>query len=244
MFEHVHPALLVWSLLAIPVSGLSFLITFQTNLAISVFHLFLAIMNIAGLFVLVTGVFHDYAEESSDWETEQEPEQVGSWSLIGLALLFVASLFVGFFFGRIQPSIWVPYELYPLSEIGISPNSFYSFSTDVFGTWFSVVPGEENMKKTFIVLQKVYEDTDIVNVPFAVQPAILLGNGIWSVEHVFLGQYPMSFMFSVFISGICLDVSSARTGTPLTGWLIHALFNSILLAFGFLAGGFIKLVPS
>lgn len=244
MVEHLHPALLVWSVLALPVSGISFLITFPSPM--STFHLFWMIMNLTGLVVLVTGIFHDYAEESSDWEEEQAVDQISSWTLIGLASLFAISLVLSVALGKISFSIDVPFNLYPLQQTPdvVVATPTYNFVSDVFGTWFSVVPGEENMKKTFMVLHTVYADTSLAEVPFALQPAMLLGNIVWSVEHVFRGQLPLVFAGTVFISGIGMDASTARTGTPLTGWLIHGMFNSILLFSSFLMGGFLTVIPS
>jgi len=202
-------------------------------------------MNGFGLLLLLLGVFHDIAEESEDWEENQEPEQVGSWTIAGLAILFTVSVLLSLLLSRwLQASIDVPFNLYSLGGTEASSVTFYGFVSDIFGTWFSVVPGEENMKNICIVFHKVYEDSSIADVPYYQQPARLLGNAIWSVEHVIRGQHQLPFIGSVFVSGIGMDAVTARTGTPLTSWLIHAIFNSIVLTSSFLMEGFLTVIPS
>jgi hypothetical protein len=117
----------------------------------------------------------------------------------------------------------------------------YSFVTDLFGTWFSVVPGEESLKMSFAPINKAFDDLEL---PFAFQPASLMGSGVWAVEHVIKGQMPLTFAFSVFIVSLIMDTATAQSGTLLTRWLLHALFNTILLTFNFFSGGFLTIVPS
>lgn len=234
--SHVNLALLIWMLLAIVASGISFFLTYPNP--ICVFHVFYCCMNFGGIIVYLIGFLDDLTEDSTDWG-ERSPALTGNWTLIGLSLLFVISLFLGFVFGKFTPSFWVPQELYPLEleEVG----TLLPFMMTLFGTWFSVVAGEEGMKITLSAFYKVYEHSDL-QLPFALHPARLLANGVWSVMHVLKGQYPFTFFFSVFASGTVMDSASAQSGTILTNYFIHALFNSLLLIASFLMGGALTIV--
>jgi hypothetical protein len=236
--SHVHPALLVWAVVSVPASSLSILITYPNP--IHTFHLFLTLMNVAGLIVLLSGLFHDVAEDSTDWNPDADPETITSWWLIGLVGVFLVSLLFGMFItGTLLGGIWVPQNLYPLTVT--TPVFLYSFVTDLFGTWFSVVPGEESLKMSFAPINKAFDDLEL---PFAFQPASLMGSGVWAVEHVIKGQLPLAFAISVFVVSLVMDTATAQTGTPLTKWLIHASFNTILLTASFFIGGFLTIVPS
>lgn len=230
--KQVHLALLIWSLIGIPYSGFLFMLTYPNP--ISTFYLFLSICNIGGLLVLLLGWFHDMAEASPDWNTEGDAPSISRWTLIGLASLFIISLVMSMFLGQITPSMWVPQELYPLAEEPTPQTTLVPYLTNVFSTWFSIVPGEGGLIISFSAFHKAYEHSDI-ELPFAFQPALMLGRFLWSVEHVIKGQYPMVFSLNVFASGTAMDVSSAQGGTYLTQYLIHALFNTILLTATFLA---------
>jgi len=237
---NLHPSILIWAFLSIPASGLLFLLTYPSP--ISSFHLFLAIMNIVGLLVMLLGLHEDVTEDSSDWEGEGEEgerEAVSTWWLAGSALVFIASVFLGLIFsGQIKSSLWVPTSLFPLA---LTSPVLLGFVTDVFGTTFSVVAGEENMKMSFEPLHKVF---GVENIPYAFQPAVMIGRGVWSVEHVIKGQLPYSFGISVFALGIIMDLASAQSGTVLTRWLIHLTYNLSLLTASFLTSGIFTLIPS
>lgn len=235
MTENMHPALLVWNLLSIPASALLFLLTFPNTM--SVWYAFWAIMSLAGFSTMVTGLFDEVTEDSVDWEDdEDEPATLVNWWLVGTAIVFIVSLVFGLVFtGQITSSLWIPMNLFPL---GMSAPQIYGFATDVFANTFSVVPGEESLVTSFSPLHKVFA---VEGVPFALQPAVLMGRSSWALEHVIKGQLPLLFAVSVFVVGIVIDLVTARTGTRLTGWLIHWTYNLVLIIVSFLTAGIVTL---
>lgn len=236
MTENIHPALLVWNLLSIPASALLFLLTFPSSM--SVWYAFWAIMSLAGFSTMVTGLFDDVTEDSSDWEDgeDEEPATLVNWWLIGAACAFIISLLSGLVLtSQITSTLWIPMNLFPL---GMSSPQIYGFATDIFANTFSVVPGEESLVTSFSPLHKVL---NIEGLPFAFQPAVLMGRGTWAIEHVIKGQLPLMFAVSVFLVGIMIDLVTARTGTRLTGWLIHWTYNLVLIIVSFLTAGIITL---
>lgn len=232
-----HPALYAWIALSIPASTILFILNFPNP--ISLFQIFWAVIALLGLYTLSSGSVDEVTEDSTDWNEGAEPETLMSWTLIGLVGVFVVSLLFGLFLtGSLTSGIWVPQDLLGLSAM---PVFLFAFVSDVFGTWFSVVPGEESLKLSFAPLHMVFGDRDL---PYALQPATLVGSGVWAIEHVIKGQMPLIFAVSVFFVSIVMDSATAQTGTPLTKFLIHALFNTVLLAFSFFSGGFLSIIPS
>jgi len=231
----IHPGLLIWMFLAVPASGISFFLSYPDPSCM--FHLFFCMMNLGAIFVMWSGWFQDLAEDSMDWG-DRSPSLTANWSLIGLAALFMVSLGLGFIFtNQLTPAFWVPHDLYPLAL----ESSVLTFALAIFGTWFSVIPGEEGMKILISVVYKAYQKYDW-ELPFAFHPARLIGNAVWSVLHVIKGQYAYTFFFSVFVSGTVMDSSSAQSGTILTNYFIHALFNTFVLCGSFLLGGALTVV--
>ena len=233
----VNPALILWILVSIVASGMSFFLLIDTSVASAVFHLFFCIMNIGAFLAFLTGWFEDLTESSSDWE-ENSPSLTANWSLLGLSAVFLVSLGLGFIFTKsLTLAFWVPHDIYPLA----TSTGAFGFLLSIFGTWFSVVPGEEGMKILASMIYKAYEKYEW-DLPFVLQPARLIGNAIWSVLHVVKGQYAYTFFFSVFVSGMVMDSSSAQSGTILTNYFIHALFNTFVLCGSFLLGGALTIV--
>jgi len=229
-----EPALVIWMLLGGVASVILFILTYPG--LICIWHLAYAILDILALLVVLIGWLDDLTEASTDWQSEPSPSSTGQWTLIALASLLIISLFLGFFFGKIMPCFDVPMKLYPLEveEVG----TLLPLVINLVGTLFSVVTGEEGMKITLSAFHKAYEHLDW-EFPFALQPARLLANGIWAPLHVWRGQYALTFGISVFASGMIIDSASAQSGTILTNYFIHAIFNASILITSFLLTGFI-----
>lgn len=228
MTETIHAGLLVWNLLSVPASALLFILTFPSSM--SVWYAFWAIMSLAGFITMWLGLFDDVTEDSGDWEDgEDEPSTLTSYWLLGAVGVFMVSLGFGLLLtNTIRSTLWVPMNLFPLA---VSTPQVYGFVTDIFANTFSVVSGEESLVTSFSPLHKVLS---LDGAPFAFQPAVLMGRGVWSIAHVILGQLPLVFAVSVFCAGIVIDLATARTGSRLTGWLIHWGFNIILIIASFL----------
>jgi hypothetical protein len=244
--DTIHPALLVWNLLSIPASALLFLLTFPSSM--SMWYAFWAIMSGTGFTVMLLAYvdgLEDYSleavtEDSSDWEDdEDEPQTLTKWWLIGIVGVFIVSFAFGLVLtNTITSTLWIPMNLLPLA---VSTPQIYGFVTDLFANTFCVVSGEESLVTSFSPLHKVLS---LEGVPFAFQPAVLIGRGFWSVVHVILGQLPMLFAVSVFVVGIVIDLASARTGSRLTGWLLHWAYNCILIIASFLTAGVLTITAN
>jgi hypothetical protein len=227
MMEVREPSLLIWMLMGGVASVILFILTYPSLLC--VWHLGYAVMDILAILVVLIGWLDDLTEASSDWEPDSSPSSTGQWTCIALACLFVASLFLGVFLGKIMPCFDVPMKLYPLETSA----SLLPLMINLVGTFFSVVTGEEGMKIVLSSFHKAYEHLGW-ELPFALHPARLLANGIWAPLHVWKGGYPLTFGISVFASGMIMDSASAQSGTILTNYFTHALFNSLILIASFL----------
>jgi len=239
------PLLGIWSILAVPYCSVLFLITLPDP--ISYFYLFLALMTVGWIAAYPT-IFRRASQSSFVWNEDPDGSKISVWTVMGLIGIFIVSLITAFFrAGDISkfwenPAFWVPANLYPLSvEQTAQSRGLYNFMTDLFSTWFAVVPGEESLKCLFSVFYRTYEDTDVADAPFALQPFYIFGNVAWSVEHVLIGQNPFYFGFNVFACGELMGAASAQSGTYLASWIIHGLFNSLILLASFMAGGYIQI---
>lgn len=203
-------------------------------------------MNVAWLPVAWLGLFRDLKESSPDWEEDVELGNTGRYSLLGLFSMFAVSFLLGATIGEIKPAIWVPTNLIPLSEtLQVEAGGFYAFITDIFSTVVAVVPGEENMKSIHCILVKTYERFDWADeIPFALQPAMLIGVVVWGVEHVITGQNPLNFAFYVILCGIIMNHMSSMAGSYLANYLTHAGYNIAIICALFISGGYLKLVVS
>lgn len=219
------PVLGVWSFLSLPASGLLFLISYPDP--ICSFYLFLCLLTLIWIVIAPT-IFKDTTHESIDWNEQVDFKKVLTFTVIGVAALFVVGFFLStVLLGQLAPAIWVPNELLPLS---VTTTGFSALIFNLFSTTFAVVPGEESLKASFSVLFLAYKDSWWANkLPFALQPAIMAGVAFWAAEHVVKGQYPLAFAVTVFVSGIIMMFLAAKTGTYLTSWLIHLGYNSLIL---------------
>lgn len=233
-------ALMMWMLLGSTCSLISFLLTYPNM--ICAFHLMYGLASVVAFLVLFIGWFDDLTEDSTDWNDDSTPTSTTNWTSIGLASLLIVSMFCGFFSGRaFMPSFDVPFKLYPLEvkETG----TFLPVIMSLFGTFFSVITGEEGLKIDLSVIHKAYEHAGWANsLPFALQPARLLANGVWAPLHVWQGQYPLTFGFSVFVSGMVMDSASAQSGSIITNYFIHALFNTVIIIASLITAGALTIV--
>ena len=250
MFDFIRelfddPLLGIWSILAVPYCSVLFLITLPDP--ISYFYLFLALMTIGWIAAYPT-IFRRASQSSFDWNEDPDMTGISGWTIVGLTGIMLISFLMAFYrHGSIlqfwkNPALWVPQNLYPLSvEQTTQSKGLYNFMIDLFSTWFAVVPGEESLKCLFSVLYRTYENTDVADAPFALQPFYLIGNLAWSIEHIIIGQNPFYFGFNVFACGELMGAASAQSGSYLTSWIIHGIFNSMILLASFLAGGYIRI---
>ena len=231
-FHDVHPAVYIWHVLAVIITGILIYIS-RFDPAIAWFYFLFIVFNFAGLFSYVFGWFSDLTTSSDDWnQGEDDPKKIGLWTGIGLACLVVVSVVISAWMKGTFSMIWVPMELSPLS---LADGATLAFVMAFAGTWFAVVPGEEGMKSALSSATfKGYEHLGF-DLPFCLQPArILVAIPSWAVLHVILGQNAWPFFFSVFIGGILWDIVSAKCGTILVSYLIHGFFNSAILTVSFI----------
>lgn len=232
-FHDVHPAIYLWHVLGVLLTGILIYVCRFDPTIMWCYFLFM-IFSFAGLFAYVFGWFSDLTSASDDWESgEDEPKTIGIWVIVGLICLVVVSAIISVYTQEGFSMIWVPRELSPLS---LSNTAVLPLIVGLVGTWFAVVPGEEGMKSALsATIFKGYEHLEW-NIPFfCLQPArILVAIPSWAILHVILGQNAWPFFFSVFIGGVLWDYVSARCGTILVSYIIHGLFNSIILTVSFI----------
>lgn len=241
------PAIAIWAIFGAGCSSLLILITYPEPICI--FYVFLTLMTGIWLGVSPT-IFTDTVEEMVDWKEEVEVDKVAGWTIVGLILLFAATFIMSFLLGAdiSKAAIWVPSNMVPsgyyLMQMEAKPiTGVNAFVLDLFATWFAVIPGEESLKSNFIVLYKVYERFSwSEEIPFAAQPAYVAGNGLWAVEHVIAGQNPPPFAANVFLCGTLMGEASAQSGTMLVSWLLHGIFNTLILVSILIGGGYLRLI--
>lgn len=243
-----HPVTALWSIFGVASSFILFFVTFRLDIFLGVFYGFLGVLCIAG-FVFQQTTFKDTKESSVDWNEETDEVKVGFGTLIGLVGLFGASFFIAVLSGVFDltqvfnySALWVPRDIYLASQLPIDQSGFYGFALAVFATFFSIIPGEQNLQIMFTPLFKAYEHVDwISNLPFPLQPAIMVGVGVWSAMHTVLGQQPWFFFFTVFFSGLIMMWMSAYSGAYVTAWIVHAVWNLSILTTTFLGGGYLAI---
>jgi len=216
----------------------------------SIFYLFLCLMVVGWIAVSASGLFKEAKESTFDWEEDPDEQTISKWVMLGLIGLFAVTFFMTFIHvGQIPTSwdqlvFWVPTNLYPLQEIQLKAQGgvLYALMFDLFGTWVAVVPGEESLRALFAVFYKAYERFDWAeDLPFALQPFWIAGNGTWAAEHVLAGQNPPIFALNVFLCGELMGTAAAQSGSYVTSWIIHGLFNTIILLAIFLSGGYLAI---
>jgi len=238
------PQIALWGILSVPYSGILYMVCYPQP--ISTFYLFMALMTVCWL-AAYPRIFKDAASSTPDWNEEPDNAKISLWVIVGLIGLFIVS-FIMALGSNLQfwqtPAFWVPTNLTPLSTIPPTENNvLWIFTVNMFGTWMAVVSGEESLKCLFAVLWKAYGRFDWAEtIPFALQPFWLAGVGFWAALHVIAGQNPPIFAVNVFICGILMGEAAAESGSYTTAWLIHALFNSIILVAAFLSGGYFSIL--
>lgn len=239
-----NPANFLWRALAVICAG--FLVFYTIPNPIFGHHLLMLVFIISSM-IIIPLAFQPMVEDVSDWEEETELPSTSIFALATIAGIGVISLILGLFTGEIEPAtkipfksaIWVPTMLYPLSMLATT-GSFFFFLMDIFATTFSVVPGEESLTELFTPLFRAYEDREWAStLPYCFQPAVLIGRGFWASWHVFKGQYPVFFFFTVLCSGIILDYFTARSGSTLTKWVAHWGWNCLVIFGTFILGGYL-----
>lgn len=241
-----NPADFMWRALACVCGGF---LVFQTYPnPVSVFHLLMLVFNLSGI-VIIPLAFKGMVEDVADWEEETELPKVGTFTLASVAGIAILSFILGVFTGEMDPAtklpfksaIWVPTMLYPLStETLATSGGLYSFFMDIFATIFSVVPGEESLVELFSPLFRAYEDFSWASaIPYAFQPAVLIGRVVWATWHIIKGQYPFFFFFTVLGAGIILDYFTAKSGTTLTKRVGHGGWNCLVQVGKFVRGGYL-----
>jgi len=237
-----HPGLLMWMLLAVPGGFGAIFATPDSynNLLIA----FLAVDIAALIFVFILPLradwYHAVTENASDWDQNADFTDTDDTRrnfvlmLGGLALVFVMSLGLGWFFsgGELKVAFWIP-------TLSLDPTVFMSLLIAILITIFCVIPGEEGLKIMFMPVNKVFPD---LNLPFCFQPGRIAGNSFWSVFHVFFLQAPLTFAISVFVAACIMDTISAQAGTILPNYYIHGLFNVLLIVATFVMGGALTLI--
>ncbi|MCW4016759.1 MAG: hypothetical protein NWF06_10350 [Candidatus Bathyarchaeota archaeon] len=246
------PSLLVWKILAVPVSFVLAFFTYLENESAAILLIGFGVLNLASICIVyvldfLTGWYSNIVESCSDWDdmnfsSLSDAQRSYVLMLVGLIVLFIVSSVCGFFLsitGQIESfsfGFWVPNDLYPLSW---SSSAVLGLGVSLLSTLFAVVPGEEGFKNCFLVINKAFS---FEGLPFCLQPCRLAANFFWALLHVVLGQNNPFFVVSVFLAGCIMDTVSARSGTIENNYRIHALFNSIIIIGSFVFSGVLTIV--
>ena len=215
------------------------------------FYLFLALMTTSWL-AAYPKIFKDASTSSFDWDEDPDERKISLWVIVGLIALFTVTFLMAFFhFEQLNTYslMWVPSDPYPFKGVKITypflstaetaSGGLWAFTVDVFSTLFAVVTGEESLKSLFSVLWKAYGHLEGADrIPFALQPFWLVGVGFWATEHVIAGQNPPIFALNVFLCGVLMGFASAKSGSAVTMYIIHALYNLTVLFAVLLSGGY------
>lgn len=244
-----HPGLLIWMLLAVPGGFGAIFATPDSynNLLIAFLCVDVAALGFVFFCGHVPGIdlYQQVTEKASDWDQDADFADVDNTRrnfvlmLSGLALVFIMSLSLGWFFsgGELKVAFWIP-------TLSLNMSELTPLFMAILITFFCVVPGEEGLKIMFMPVNKMFPESWVDGLPFCCQPGRIAANSFWSAFHVYFMQAPYTFAISVFMAGCIMDTISAQAGTILPNYYIHGLFNVLLIIATFVMVGALTLIWS
>ncbi|MEM3589399.1 MAG: CPBP family glutamic-type intramembrane protease [Candidatus Bathyarchaeia archaeon] len=170
-----------------------------------------------------------------DWAEREDPNAVLSWTLLGLGGVLAIGAFFSFVAAAEGRYVWAPAEWTPMRLLQTIPGGeaklplLSVWFVDFFATGFLVAPGEQAFQASFFPLFNLEPLNWLDRLPFALNPPVFGGVGIWALCHIIIGQYVTWYVIPVFLSGLVMAEAAYRSGTWFTSVLIHAINNWIAI---------------
>lgn len=219
-----------FGILALAISGL---LAYASGLSA-----FATIMFLAP-FCLVTWTI-SLGTDWRDWEDE-----VYSRTAAAIILGFLGVILWGFFVAilfsplqvQLQPAKWLGYWSLAI-PLEITP--VVAFGLTLFNSLFLVPTSEQGLQAMLMPFFHL-DSMNVEGLPFALQPPVAMGVGIWAVAHTIIGQFPWWYFISALGAGLIMMQVSAWSGNYWAGIMVHAMNNLVAyLASSLVIGGVVR----